>query len=80
MKYLVRIRLFSPSPQMLMRLDSAMEQKKFRGVGGCLSGGDNYYVEYHYVSSTRTEKSICALAHSIAEQVQKGPVVLVDKL
>jgi len=80
MKYKVRIGLTNPSPMMLMKLESAMVQKNFRSLGGSLDGSDNYYVEYHYVCAKRTEKEVCALAHSIAEQVQKGPAVLVDKV
>lgn len=80
MNFKVRIRLANPSLTMLAKLESAMEQKKFHGVGGCLDAHDNYYIEYRYVSASRTEREVCALAHSIAEQVQKGPVVLVDKV
>ncbi len=70
----------NPSPKMLMNLESSMERKKFRSLGGCLGRDDNYYVEYLYVRDSCTEKEICALAHSIADQVQKNPIVLVDKI
>ncbi|WP_291968668.1 hypothetical protein [Candidatus Symbiopectobacterium sp.] len=51
-----------------------MVQKNFRSLGGSLDGGDNYYVEYHYACAKRTEKEVCALAYSNAEQVQKSMV------
>ncbi|HFV9295549.1 TPA: hypothetical protein ACIAIE_005456 [Serratia fonticola] len=74
----MRIGLRTPSAIMTQQLDSAMKQKRFLPVTHAVA--DNHgYIEYHYHSSTKNKQQLCALVYSIAEQIQKGPVVLIDE-